>query len=115
MREVRICATLSPYTRDDPRYWETHPHSEHHPQPADHNEAGFFVESPEERHQPIAELVADTLSAYTPETPMAARARTSATRAYRRRVLARQLSFVQSALQIDGPFVRRGPTRWRLA
>jgi hypothetical protein len=104
---------MSPYTRDDPRYWETNRHSEMHPQPADHNEAGFFMGSPEERTQPLAELVADHLSQWTPEGRTMALARTQSDRGQRLRSLSRQLAFVQAARGDSGPFVRRGPTRWK--
>jgi hypothetical protein len=99
-------------TRDDPAYWETNKHSDDHPQPADHNEAGFFVTSPEERTQPLAELVGDRLSRWTPESPMTARARTQSDRGQRLVVVQRMLAFAQAIRGEDGPHVRRGPTRW---
>jgi hypothetical protein len=113
MREVAICATLSPFTRDDPRYWHTRANDDH-PQPADHTEAGFFAGGPGEPMDPVEQKMGDTVSAYTPETRVSALARTHADRAFRRRVLTRQLSFVQAAMQTSGPFVRRGPTRWKV-
>jgi hypothetical protein len=114
MREVQVSATMSPYTRDDERYWLTNPFSDDHPQPAGHSEAGFFIGGPTVDEHPIAKDSGETVSPYTPDTPMAARARTAGARAFRITVLSRQLSFVQAARGTTGPFLRRAPTRWKL-
>jgi hypothetical protein len=45
MADVYLRATLSPFTRDDPRYWELG-------RPADHTPAGLFVDGPDEAIPP---------------------------------------------------------------
>ena len=45
MADVYLRATLSPFTRDDPRYWTRG-------RPADHTPAGLFADGPEEAIPP---------------------------------------------------------------
>jgi hypothetical protein len=79
---------MSLFTRDDARYWRS--------QPADHNEAGFFVVGPQEAAPVTARLAQTPLCPWTPETPTVAHARMSADRARRKMLIGRQLAFVRS-------------------
>jgi hypothetical protein len=79
---------MSPFTRDDSRYWRS--------QPADHNEAGFFVHGPQEATPPTARLAQTPLCPWTPETPTVAHARMKAEKARRRMLIKRRLEFLDS-------------------
>jgi hypothetical protein len=79
---------MSAFTRDDARYWRS--------QPADHNEAGFFVGGPQEAAPVTARLAQTPLCPWTPETPTVAHARMKADKARRRMLMTRRMNFLDS-------------------
>jgi hypothetical protein len=94
----------SPFTRDDPRYWESW-------RPADHNPAGLFREGPQEAVPPTSRLSkSPETSPYDAPPPAVAMAQWKILRKRRLTLLERREAFVQLFVRgADGrPFVRRG-------
>lgn len=83
---------MSPFTRDDARYWRS--------QPADHNEAGFFIGGPEAAAPITARMVQTAVCPWTPETPTVAHARMNADRARRRMLIGRRLDFLEAIARV---------------
>jgi len=85
---------MSPFTRDDARYWRS--------QPADHNQAGFFIGGPEAAAPITARLAQTPVCPWTPETPTVAHARMNAERARRRMLIGRRLAFMEAIQGLKG-------------